>query len=363
MLVNVVDDEATIRMLVTYILRSLGHTVETFASVDACLASHARKTPDLVLTDLIMPDKDGAELCRRLRENEATRDTKVIIMSGFELDRTGVDTLCNELHVAEIVMKPFFAETLIEAIRRATHSAPAAASDAVTAPRSPARPLLSSGKRLQPRFNIALPVTVAWGNEELRGVSENIGTNGLLIFAERAPPIMEEVELHIDAAAPKGPVVLHATVAHVQGQDQGRTGFGLALREQSMHAYYYWYRLLASIHREHREAISANLGRRAARVPVTSPARLDHRGGTVDASIGDISVGGIRVLCEALLDSTLTVHFNLPGADSPVASPARVRWMQRQFAGRYTYGLAFATDDPARTLTIRRHVDAVVRAC
>lgn len=361
MLVNVVDDEATIRMLVAYILRSLGHTVETFSSGEACLASHERRTPDLVVTDLVMPVTDGAELCRRLRQNEATRNTPVIVLSGYELDRPLVDTLCNDLRVSEIVMKPFFAETLIDAIGRATSRALPPSPNDESAQPSPPRPHLSLGKRLQPRFDVTLPLTVAWGDERLRAQTENISTNGLLVFAERAPPIMMDVQLQLEEVATKAPVVLHATVAHVREPAEGRTGFGLALREQSMHAYYHWYRLLARLHREHRETINPHLDRRAARVPMTSPARLEHRGGTVEGMIGDISVGGVRVFCSALLDSTVSVRFDLPGTEGPLTSAARVCWMQRQTAGRYSYGLAFAQDDTARTLAIRRHVDTAIR--
>ena len=46
--------------------------------------ANASKPPDLILLDILMPDMDGYEVCRRLKENDTTKDIPVIFVTGTE---------------------------------------------------------------------------------------------------------------------------------------------------------------------------------------------------------------------------------------------------------------------------------------
>lgn len=76
----VIDDERSIRELVTTMLRSIGWEVDGAATGAAALALVDRNTPDLIMTDLIMPDMEGMEILRQLRKVHS--GIPVIVMSG-----------------------------------------------------------------------------------------------------------------------------------------------------------------------------------------------------------------------------------------------------------------------------------------
>ena len=97
----VVDDDCDARDLVTEVLRSRGMHVTTVASAEEGLAVLDRETPDIILSDIAMPDLDGFELIRRVRERPADRggtipavaltayarpeDTERSLTSGFQV--------------------------------------------------------------------------------------------------------------------------------------------------------------------------------------------------------------------------------------------------------------------------------------
>src|SRR5262249_44621922 len=83
----IVDDELHVRMLHRVILQSL--QVECVEAKDGTSALAAAMTTgpkggpfDLILLDLGLPDMDGYEVCRRLRERSANQHLKVIVVSG-----------------------------------------------------------------------------------------------------------------------------------------------------------------------------------------------------------------------------------------------------------------------------------------
>ena len=80
----VVDDQpANIQAL--YRVFADDHQVLMATSGEQALALCASKQPDLVLLDVVMPGMDGYEVCRRLKSDDATRDTPVIFVTAQEL--------------------------------------------------------------------------------------------------------------------------------------------------------------------------------------------------------------------------------------------------------------------------------------
>ena len=98
----VADDEANIRDVVQYALERDGYAVETAADGQTALARIEAGGIDLVVLDVLMPELDGLNLCRKLRERE---DVPIIFLSSRteEADRI----LGLELGGDDYVTKPF----------------------------------------------------------------------------------------------------------------------------------------------------------------------------------------------------------------------------------------------------------------
>src|SRR5690349_24545059 len=78
----VVDDEQlTCEMLSTF-LKIIGHQAITALSARQTWDRLAYEEPDLVLLDIMLPDDNGLDICRKLRLNEATRTTPIIMISA-----------------------------------------------------------------------------------------------------------------------------------------------------------------------------------------------------------------------------------------------------------------------------------------
>jgi two-component system, OmpR family, KDP operon response regulator KdpE len=108
----VVDDEPNIVAAMAPLLRSRGYDVSTAMSGRAALEAVERENPDLIVLDLGLPDIDGIEVCRLIRDGRAV---PVIVLSarGGELDK--VRAL--DAGADDYVTKPFGAEELLARIR------------------------------------------------------------------------------------------------------------------------------------------------------------------------------------------------------------------------------------------------------
>ena len=88
--VLLVEDEAQMRKFVRLALESQGHRVIECESGREGLQQAAAHTPDVILLDLGLPDMDGLEVTRRLREWTAT---PIIVISARGLEQQKVDAL------------------------------------------------------------------------------------------------------------------------------------------------------------------------------------------------------------------------------------------------------------------------------
>jgi DNA-binding NtrC family response regulator len=111
----VVDDEADSLKLLTDILGAQGYEVRAANSGKLALASAAAHRPDLILLDLRMPEMDGLEVCRRLKESESTRSIPLMFISGTSDVEQRVQGL--ELGAVDFVTKPFRREELVARVQ------------------------------------------------------------------------------------------------------------------------------------------------------------------------------------------------------------------------------------------------------
>jgi CheY-like chemotaxis protein len=102
--VLIADDDPGIRDLIAAVAENLGLEVVTVADAEAALATMKAQLPDLVLSDLRMPGLGGAELCRRLKADPASRHIPVVLVTGIEAQHRRVAT---EAGADDILIKPF----------------------------------------------------------------------------------------------------------------------------------------------------------------------------------------------------------------------------------------------------------------
>ncbi|MEO8681497.1 MAG: response regulator transcription factor [Vicinamibacterales bacterium] len=107
-----VEDEVAILRTLGPLLQTHGYTVETAATGHAALKMAAAQPPDLIVLDLGLPDLDGTEVCRRIRESSKV---PILVLSarGGEADK--VRAL--DLGADDFVTKPFGPEELLARIR------------------------------------------------------------------------------------------------------------------------------------------------------------------------------------------------------------------------------------------------------
>jgi two-component system, OmpR family, response regulator len=111
--VLVVDDEPNIRELVQVALKFHGCTVTTSATGADALTLAEAADPDLIVLDVVLPDIDGFEVCRRLRAND--NDVPVIFLTARD---TTTDTVTGlTLGGDDYITKPFSVEALVARVR------------------------------------------------------------------------------------------------------------------------------------------------------------------------------------------------------------------------------------------------------
>jgi two-component system OmpR family response regulator len=114
--VLVVDDEEHITELVAMGLRYNGFEVDRVASGRAALEAVARRRPDLIVLDVMLPDLDGFEVARRLRGSEGA-GIRVPIIFLTARDTTADKIQGLRLGSDDYVTKPFSIEELVERVK------------------------------------------------------------------------------------------------------------------------------------------------------------------------------------------------------------------------------------------------------
>ena len=111
----VVDDEPNIVLSLEFLMKQAGFQVRTASDGEAALAAVAAETPDLVLLDVMMPRKNGYEVCQAIRANPGCKGVRIILLTakGREVEReTGL-----ALGADDYITKPFSTQEVVERVR------------------------------------------------------------------------------------------------------------------------------------------------------------------------------------------------------------------------------------------------------
>ena len=108
-----VDDQVENLQILTDILESKGHEVLPVMSGKLAIATAEENPPDLVLLDVMMPEMDGFEVCRRLKAHPALNHIPIIFVSGLNdtahklggFQAGGVDYITKPFHIEEVLAR------------------------------------------------------------------------------------------------------------------------------------------------------------------------------------------------------------------------------------------------------------------
>ncbi len=112
--VFVLDDEGTVTMLTTMVLRSNGYDVTSSNDPVEALRVLKNDSFDLILTDIMMPCLNGFDLIREIRKHSVNNDAKLMVMTAKvmdEIERREIYDLG-----AEIINKPIVPHVLVEKV-------------------------------------------------------------------------------------------------------------------------------------------------------------------------------------------------------------------------------------------------------
>lgn len=112
----VVEDEESLLKLESILLTSKGYEVQGVTNGQAALDAIAAEKPDLVLLDIMLPEMDGFEVCRRIKENPQTKDLPVVMLTA---KKSREDMARGQQVGADwYITKPFKSVNVIETIQR-----------------------------------------------------------------------------------------------------------------------------------------------------------------------------------------------------------------------------------------------------
>jgi DNA-binding NtrC family response regulator len=111
----VVDDEEAVCDVLSGMLHELGHDTRIFTRAREAMAAYRRDRVDAVITDLRMPDMDGLEFTRGLREKDP--DAVILILTGFPSVEDAVEAI--KIGASDFMTKPFRIEEIRLRVLRA----------------------------------------------------------------------------------------------------------------------------------------------------------------------------------------------------------------------------------------------------
>src|SRR5579864_5925468 len=110
-----IDDSATMREVIKIAFRRENMNVITCADAASALAQFEQNKPDVVITDVIMPDQDGYSVCNQIKQHPDFGGTPVVLMSGV-VNKSVADKAV-AVKADELIRKPFQPQELIARVK------------------------------------------------------------------------------------------------------------------------------------------------------------------------------------------------------------------------------------------------------
>ena len=110
-----IDDSATMREVIKIAFRRENINVVTCPDASTALNQFDQTPPDAVITDVIMPDKDGYEVCQQIKQHPQYGQIPVILMSGVVNKSVAEKAIA--VHADELIRKPFQPAELVSRVR------------------------------------------------------------------------------------------------------------------------------------------------------------------------------------------------------------------------------------------------------
>ena len=117
----IIDDSPTVRMVMGSSLESKGYLIISEQTAEKGLMALVEHKPDLILLDLMLPDRSGLDVLKAIKENEETKHIPVIILTGKDSGeevikgkQLGADDYCVKLNTTPRIMQEKVAKLIGE---------------------------------------------------------------------------------------------------------------------------------------------------------------------------------------------------------------------------------------------------------
>jgi DNA-binding response OmpR family regulator len=112
----IVDDSRNIRKLVSVVLKSEEHTIIEAGNGVEALEKARLEGPDLIILDIIIPEKDGIRVCREIRAEPKTKSIPIIVLTSDSASETRKNAVSAGADI--FILKPFDPPSLRAAVRK-----------------------------------------------------------------------------------------------------------------------------------------------------------------------------------------------------------------------------------------------------
>jgi CheY-like chemotaxis protein len=213
----VADDDAWILRMVTTVLKKRGYEVDTAPDGEVAYERALSNPPDLLITDVMMPNVDGWTLVKRMREHPVLRDVPVIFLTALSSDDDRIHGF--RLGADDYLPKPFRFEELdlrvARTLRRTLPPPPPAHRPATTPPPPPPGSATGAGEDASAGLEIALAGDLSEiGLPMLLTMLEMEQKNGMLELTHEQEGV---AELYLKRGR-----VVHATLDYTPGGDEDK---------------------------------------------------------------------------------------------------------------------------------------------
>jgi DNA-binding response OmpR family regulator len=111
----IVDDAPNIVLSLEFLMKKEGYDVHSVSNGEEAMEAIAEKVPDMILLDVMMPRKDGYEVCQELRANPDWKNIKIIMLTAKGRDVEREKGLA--LGADDYVIKPFATQELVNKVK------------------------------------------------------------------------------------------------------------------------------------------------------------------------------------------------------------------------------------------------------